>query len=55
MRFYKKKYCDTSSKLFELLPKPINHQHYTILDMLGTFRFLNHTLNDLVIVVYLTA
>ncbi len=27
MRFYKKTYCDTSSKLFELLPKPINHEH----------------------------
>ncbi len=25
MRFYKKSYCDTSSKLFELLPKPIRH------------------------------
>ncbi len=50
MRFYKKIYCDTSSKLFELLPKPVNHEHN--LRHARNIPLLNHILNDLVIVVY---
>ena len=50
-RFYKKNNNDTSSKLFELLPKPINHEH-NLRHARKITLFKYHILNDLVIVVY---
>ncbi len=51
MRFYKKNNNDTSSKLFELLPKPIYHEH-NLRHARKITLFKYHILNDLVIVVY---
>ena len=45
--FYKKICCGTSSKLFELLPKPMDHLHYRLNFDLNTYRQkFHHSLKE---------
>ncbi len=44
MRFYKKNYSDTLSKLFELLPKPVNNHEHNVRHVRNIPLFKSHTI-----------